>query len=160
MQRDLGSLGVMSRYKPPGANYFLNNYQIVINMLPELRQTLSDPLLSSISRLAPEYAQTLEEVLIRHLGVLEERAESLQKKLRNPVTDFREGVQLILFVPFYLISWLGILSTNKLRALSRKPIPKILSGVVALVGFLSAVVGLVIGWSDFVKIISRLLGIQ
>src|SRR5262245_9069918 len=37
IQTDLGPLGVMA-YRPPGADYFFQNCQIVLNLVPELQK--------------------------------------------------------------------------------------------------------------------------
>lgn len=150
MQKDLGIHGIAVGYKPPGAYCLINNYPIIINMLPELHRTLRDQLLSSITdSIAYEYAQTIEEVLIRHMGVLNEQSELLRRQLKNPIIYFREGVQLVLFIPFYLINWLDILSTDKLHGLVNKPVTKFFSGVVSLIAILASLVGLVVDWSNF-----------
>ena len=159
MQKDLGIVGVAIGYKPPGASYLINNYQIIINMLPELHGRLNDPLSSITSGVASGFAQTLEEVLIRHMGVLYEKSEILRSHLKNPIIYFREGILVILLVPFYFISWLGILSTNKIHSLADKLIMKFLSGVLSLITILSSIVGLVVGWPGFLKIIKHYVAI-
>ena len=60
MQHDLGTGGVM-KFKPPHANYFINEYAVVLNMLPELHQSFRDEILRD--RIAASYATTLDEVL-------------------------------------------------------------------------------------------------
>jgi hypothetical protein len=46
MQEQLGPLGVQA-YKPPFANYYLTNYSIVLNLLPELHRAFEDETLAS-----------------------------------------------------------------------------------------------------------------
>jgi len=153
MQRELGSLGSMTKYKPPFANYFINDYAVILNMLPDLHKTIGDGLMSQIST---SYAQTLHEVLLRHLGILNDQRETLSAQLRNPIASFREGVQLFLMLPLYVLQWLGIIATSTLLFWSSSLIVKGFTGVASLVGFVSAIVGLIVGWSEFVDIIRRL----
>ena len=42
MQRELGPYGIMAKYKPPGANYAIWEYPIVVNALPVLRDALEN----------------------------------------------------------------------------------------------------------------------
>jgi hypothetical protein len=153
MQRELGSLGVMVKYKPPFANYFINDYPVILNMLPELHRTTGDDLMGNT---ALSYAQTLEEVLIRHLGIINEQRETIRKLLRNPLAAFREGVQLVLMLPLFLLHWLGVVASSTIRHWSSSVIIKFVAGTVSVVGFVSAIIGIVVGWSDFVMIVRRL----
>jgi hypothetical protein len=56
-------------------------------MLPDLRNALSDSY--ALGRLADQYAATIQEVIIRHIGSIEEIEEFNKKKLKNPVVWFR-----------------------------------------------------------------------
>lgn len=58
MQRQLGILGIMLNYKPPGANYMHRNYQVLMNMLPELHRTFNSDLLV-FSSLVSDYVQDI-----------------------------------------------------------------------------------------------------
>ncbi len=157
MQRQLGILGIMSNYKPPGANYMYRNYQVLLNMLPDLRRTLNSDLLV-ISSLVSDYVQILQEMLVRHLGVLDEEKKDIRSEILNPLKAFRSGIQFILLLPAYIVNWFGIATDSFLSRLSRNTLFKFLSGVVTIVGFVSAVVGLVVGWEDFITIIRSILG--
>lgn len=157
MQRQLGILGIMLNYKPPGANYMHRNYQVLMNMLPELHRTFNSDLLV-FSSLVSDYVQILQEMLVRHLGVLNEERNDIKSEMRNPFKAFRSGIQFILLSPAYIVNWFGLATDSFLWRLSRNTLFKLLSGFVAIVGFISAVVGLVVGWQDFVTIIRSILG--
>lgn len=156
MQNQLGLLGIMSSYSPPGANYVYNRYQVLLNMLPALQGTLNSELLST-SFVASGYIQTIQEMIVRHLGVLGEEKKDIQSEINNPLKAFREGIQLILLLPFNMVSWFGLTTKSFLWRLSRNLIVKIISGVVAIITFISAIIGIAVGWKDFVIIIKTFL---
>jgi hypothetical protein len=60
-------------------------------------------------------------------------------------------------VPAYLLSWLGIISESCVRKLISSVFFKAVSGLIALVGFVSAIVTIVIGWEEFAKKLASLL---
>jgi len=151
IQNQMGTFGIVG-YKPPGANYIHNNYQLIVNGLSELRQNYSERYI--MDRLANEMAATLQEALIRYIGHLEDKVEASKSNLFNPIIAFREGVRLILAIPFKLLGWFGIVSMSIIYSFTTSTIFKIFSGIAAIVALLGTVMSLVLGWSDFVKIIT------
>jgi len=154
MQIQMGSDGIYAAYKPPGAHYQIPNYPIILNMLPELRRSLDTQRLSNM--LASEYSSLLQEALIRHIGTIEDIIKDHASELRNPIIWFREGMRVITASPITLLSWLGLIGASTLRKITKNSIFKIIAAIFAIVGFLSAVVSLVIGWDQFVTILKRL----
>jgi len=157
MQRQLGILGIMSNYKPPGANYMYRSYQVLVNILPELHRTLNSDLLS-ISTLVSDYVQILQEMFIRYLGVLNDEKNEIRSEIRNPLKAFRSGIQFVLLVPVYIVNWFGLTSDGLLLRISRNVMFNLFSRIVSIIEFASAVVGLVVGWEEFITIIKSILG--
>jgi hypothetical protein len=60
----------------------------------------------------------------------------------------------IVAFPVSLLGWLGILSTTTARSIAESALFRMLGGVAALIGFASAVVGLITGWAQFVTMVS------
>lgn len=152
MQNALGPLGVYAMFRPPAANYQIPNYPIILNMLPELRKALSDQLLSHqllSHRLAPDYHSAIGECLLRYAGSLDQRKEVSHANLRNPLVWLREGVRWLLSLPFALLGWVGLLSTQRAAHLSRSGLVRILAAIVTLVGLISGTMGIVLGWTAF-----------
>lgn len=150
MQNLLGSAGIMAAYKPPYANFQYTNYPIILNMLPELRNALKDSY--ALGRLAEQYAATIQEVIIRHVGSIEEIEQHNKMRLRNPLVWFREGVQLIISSPLYVAYWLGIVKEPIVHRLTGNIIFKFLSSCVTLVGFVGSIITIVLGWDQFLLI--------
>jgi len=154
MQNHLGGLGVIHSYKPPYQNIMYSNYPIMLNMLPELRSSIEDDILRSV---AYQYANSLQETLVRHIGCIEDSLEFYEKEIKNPFKWLREGVREIVSVPVYLLSWLGIISESFVHKLISNVFFKMVSGVIALAGFASAIITIVIGWEEFAKKLANLL---
>lgn len=72
MQDFMGDMGIMS-YKPPFANYYINNYLVVVNGIDELRND------RNIGMGYNEHARLLHDSIVKYLGQLGYRREkSLQ----------------------------------------------------------------------------------
>ena len=140
MQHHLGRLGILRDYQPPYKNFIFNSYPIILNMLPDLRNSIGDEIMRSI---AYQYANTLQETLVRHIGCVEDNLEFHVNDLKNPVKWLREGVREIVAIPVYLLSWLGIVSESIANKVVTSIIFKMLSGILALLGFISALVTIV-----------------
>lgn len=154
MQSQLGVIGIYAQYRPPFANYIVSNYPIILNTLPALRDSFSRP-----SRLTYDYAMAIEECVIRYLGVVDEWAQTAQQRVKNPLVWFREGIQTVLGVPFYILSSFGIMSTVTLSRISNNKLFKVVGALVGLLAFISSIIGIVTGWDAFGSFIRRTLNL-
>ena len=50
MQKDMGHYGVYASFIPPASNYSVSNYQIIMNMIPELRRWIPGASASASAR--------------------------------------------------------------------------------------------------------------
>lgn len=153
IQNLMGSQGIMHGYKPPYQDVMYRHYPIILNMLPELRSALEDEILSR--NVAHQYANALQEAVLRFIGSVDDQIEETEKELRNPVKWFREGVREVVAFPTYLLGWLGLVKEGTAQKIVASSIFKAFSGLVALAGFLSALVTIVVGWEAFVKVIGN-----
>lgn len=156
MQEILGSYGVYASYRPPYAGFLFHDYPVIINMLPELRKTLECNILSR-GDLARQYAVSLQETILRYIGVLEDRNNELFRCIRNPAAGFREGVRIIMALPLSILEWLGALSDKTVSEIISSRVFKLLAGFISLVSFVSAVIGIVLGWNQFLSILTGLI---
>lgn len=145
MQNYIGLFGIM-QYRPAYQNYIINNYQLIINGLSELRQYYESPY---SYKLANQMAQTLQEALIRYIGTLEDSKEIYFAQLKNPIIWFREGIQIMIGLPFQVLVWFGIVSSVSMSKFTTNIIFKFLSGIIALLAFLGTVITIVLGWKEF-----------
>ena len=155
MQAQMGSEGIVT-FRPPHANYVVNNYPIVVNALSELRKCLTDDMLSR-GNLPHQYHALIDDALLRHQGTLTERLRLNGKSLRNPLQWAAFGTQWLLSLPLWFMASLGIISRSSATHLVASAVFRIVAGVAAAVGFISAIVGLVTGWEQFISIARKVL---
>jgi hypothetical protein len=153
MQRELGAYGIMAMYRPPFAGFAYRNYPVILNMLPEYRETSGDPILQRNQ--APQYASAIRDVLIRYSGALSEREADVRKELRNPLIWFREGVKAILATPVVLLETFGILTPERSATLIGSGLLRIGAGVIALIGLAAALVQIITGWDATIAFVRR-----
>ena len=155
MQNQMGSQGILGFYHPPYQNFAIPNYPLILNMLPDLRNALCDSYLSS--SLAGQYSSTLQEAIIRHIGSIED-AISIQKKyFKNPFVWLRQGIRILLSLPANLLNWLGIITVAAVNKYNSSIIYKILYSIITIIGLISAIMTIVLGWNDFLSIIKALI---
>jgi hypothetical protein len=153
MQQDLGNMGVFAKYKPPHANYMLNDYPVLVNMLPELHRAASDEILSG--RIASGYATTIQEVMDRYDGELERGLKRVEEPLGNPLMWFREGIDVLLSAPRSILTAFGVLP--EASAAPRGRLSAVIGGIVTLVTFASGLVTIATGWDAFRAFIATLI---
>lgn len=152
MQSQLGVSGIYASYRPPYANFQYSNYPIVLNMLPDLRHALDDSILSD-SPVVHQYSMALQDTLIRHLGSLQDQDDRNNAALRNPVVWLREGVRMVVALPLTMLGWLGAVGESTVSQLLSGRVFKAISALVAVVGFISAIMGIALGWDQFVQMV-------
>lgn len=155
MQAQMGNEGVVT-YRPPHANYVVNNYPIIINSLSELRKYFTDdsPYRGNLPR---QYHALIDDALLRHQGTLTERLRLNAESLRNPLKWAARGTQWLLSLPLWFMASLGIISRSSATRFAASPAFRVVAGLATAVGFISAVVGLVTGWEQFISIARKIL---
>lgn len=154
MQAQMGAHGLVT-FKPPFANHMIHNYAVVLNVLPEVRKCLVDELLSR--NLLNEYASILDEALMRYQGSLLERHRMTVGSAKNPVIWLASGIRCVLAAPLWFLASAGVLPRSFVSRIASSSFYRVLSGLVATVGFVSAIVGLVTGWEQFAVILHKLV---
>lgn len=154
MQAQMGSQGLMT-FKPPFANHVIHNYPVVLNVLPEVRKCLADQLLSR--SLLSEYASLLDEALMRYQGSLLEHHRMAVASAKNPVVWLASGIGSVLALPIWFLVSAGVLPRSFASRIVGSGFYRVLSGLVATLGFVSAIVGLVTGWEQFAVILRKLV---
>lgn len=154
MQKQMGSQGLMT-FRPPFANHMIHNYPVVLNVLPEIRKCLTDQLLSQ--SLLNQYASLLDEALMRYQGSLIEHHREAVGLVKNPVVWLASGIRSVLAAPLWFLASAGVLPRWLTLRIVGSGVYRVLSGLIATVGFVSAIVGLVTGWEQFAVILHRVV---
>jgi hypothetical protein len=155
MQHELGGTGLVT-FRPPFANYVVNDYPVVLNGLAEIRKALSDDLLARGDQPA-QYHALVDDALMRHQGIVLEKSRQNSVALRNPLTWLAVGTQVLLSAPLWVLASLGVLPRRLVSRVRSSSIFRVFSGITAAIGFLSAVVGLVSGWEQFLQIARKVV---
>lgn len=153
MQDEMGGQGIVHNYRPPYQNFMFTDYPIILNMIPELRKALEDDILSR--NLGSQYAGALQEAMIRYIGTIEDAQEGQKSELKNPIIWLREGVRSITALPVNMLSWLGIISESTAYRINSSFLAKAASGVITVVGLVSSVFTIVLGWKPFVDLLKK-----
>jgi len=143
----LGAAGSIS-YKPAFANYIHNNYQILINTLPQFKTR---------NGVEHDDISFIEALLKRFTGVLSKTIKDQQNDLKNPIKWFSEGISFLLSLPFAFLKSIGVLSASKYGRTTDSSIFKATAGVISLVSFIDAAYAVITGNSFTVQIIQSLI---
>lgn len=137
-QRLLGSDGLIS-YKPAGAGYMYNNYQVLINTV----QSLRNPSLMS------EEFGWVNNLLIMKMATYNDIMDQIRRDMKNPLVLLREGVQFFITLPIMLLYWTGITNYTTSYKLSNNLFVKLISFLILLIGLISSIITIVLGWEQF-----------
>ncbi len=152
IQSELGGFGVVD-WKPHGANYIMHDYQLVVNGLGEIQHWLPQRALFSTVDPAKDYADAIRDALLRFVGVLEQREHRVLADIRNPLILFREGIRALITIPVWIAGSLGLITQDTVGRVRTGAVARVLGGIVATIGFVSAIIGAVTGWRAFLDII-------
>ncbi|PHC41310.1 hypothetical protein COF09_16485 [Bacillus toyonensis] len=155
-QKSLGNIGYVG-HRPAFENYIMNNYPVIVNIIPSLRSNrVTDPISSSLTqnKIDDEFLH-VNHLLQMGIGSYEEKEDKIKKEIRNPFILLKAGVQFIVTLPISLMYWTGLIKYSTLNRISNYFIIKLLNFLIILIGFFSAIVTLVTGWEPFMKIINQ-----
>ena len=160
MQIELGEDGIIAFLQDNLSRLQVRNYQILANFLPKLREYLMEvDEFSMVDFMKERYYKEMgycDNAFINHIGKLKSLKESTYKMLINPIYSFTYGVAKIIFIPLWLLTSFGVLSTNIVKKIKRNKVVNFLTGIIALIAFASSVISIVVGWERFIEIVQNL----
>jgi hypothetical protein len=154
MQWAMGEGGILAVYRPAYANYAINNFQIIINMLPEVRQCFEG---NFSYRFTQPHIAIVQDTLLRFIGVLKVKRNMAIRALLNPLQWLRLGIQATLSSPFVLLHWVGLVSSASTNRVTGHPIFRIVSGLVTITGFIASVLTLIVERDTILSLIKQVL---
>ena len=157
MQNLSGGFGVFSLYQPAYSDLVYRNFQIFANLIPEIRniyiRAKNDFASSIYVRELREVSLSVDDALLRLLGSKEEQHKKAFKDFKNPFMWLREGVRWVITLPITFFYWTGIIQYTWYSKLANNAFFKILSAIVAIIGFVSSIVTVVTGYDPFIAIL-------
>lgn len=157
MQYELCSDGVYAYVQDNLKGYTAKNYELLVNFLPETRNVIRNQGNIILLERWNQGVQDCDDMFIRHLGSLKFAEKEIKKNLINPFSDFAEGVKLIVSLPVLLLKWFGYISEERSKKIKNNIILKIINFIVTIVGFVSEIMAIVMGWNDFWQLIKKII---
>lgn len=154
MQEEMGSHGI-AYYTPPGSFQYISNYPVILNLLPEI-MGYRQQALGNCRSTYRDMVRLYWETLTRYIGVLEQQFEQSKGRLSNPFIWMQTGMQTIILVPVFILSWLGLVGRSAVGNAESLGFVKIISGLATLVQLVSALIAIVLGWDEFVRLVTDL----
>lgn len=140
-QRLLMDAGLID-YQPAFAGYYIKNYPVLINTLQSLRNPITT-----------EEFSWVNSILIMQISRYEELYENIKSNILNPVILLREGVQFLVTLPISLLYWTGLIKYSTQYKLSNNFFIKFISFLILLIGFISSIFTIILGWEQFKNLI-------
>ncbi len=157
IQTLMGSFGIASMYKPPGANYYFSNHQMIINGISSIRESYSHMDngfgLNLDRKILQETIRMIDDMLLTFIGAADNWVNEAQKELKNPLIWLREGVRFVVTSPVSLMYWSGLIRYRTYNTLSNNFLVKLLSFLIGVIGFVSSIVTIVTGYTPFRSLI-------
>lgn len=153
IQQELGMDGVLNEFVDPLKGIKGRNYQLFMNIIPEMRNVLSEYGNSIIDERVNQLMGLCEDSLRRHIGNLERAIEHERKGIFNPITCLGEGIRWIVGLPVDILQWAGLYSAGRSGKIKASFLFKVISNLIVVIGLISSVVTIVLGWDEFVAII-------
>jgi hypothetical protein len=160
-QSKMGYFGYASQWSPPFSNFMYRNYPLIINLIPQITQTATGSwfgLNSIVREQVHNYMTTVDDALLRYIGYLEKKWATARKNCFNPVIWLRDGVRLIIQLPFLVLMWFGILSGRWYHKIVESFVMKSIGFVVAMTELLSSITTIITGYDPSLSIIKKWLG--
>ncbi len=158
LQLYMGQYGIMAEVIPPYANYKITNYQIIVNGVNELPNEIRmNHLLNNKSY---QYTEMMINSIRRYSGTFSPTRQSLSNARKNPIKLFLRGTKRLISIPFMILNQFEIISNSLYDKIIVNKLFKFCSGIIALLGFLSAIITVVLGWDEFIILINNFFNIK
>ena len=149
----LGGWGTIG-YRPPFSSVMFNNWDVITNAIPLILQFNT----TGLSRQQVDtHAQLVDDTLLRGIGAVETELTAAAGDMKNPLKWASVGMTYILTLPVLLLTQFGILSKKTYDWISASLVIRSIAFLAWSLGFLSAVMSILMGWGDFLKMVKPLL---
>ena len=157
IQKELANDGVISEYVDRLRGIQGRNYQLFMNIMPEIRQMISfDNFI--VEERVRQLIGCCDDALKRHIGNLDRLIESASKGLFNPFTCFGEGIRWLVGLPLDILLWCGIINQSREQRIRTNYVYKVINNFIVLLGVVSSIVTIALGWEDLLKMINTIWG--
>ena len=156
VQSTLGHYGIAHSFSPAYSNQLYSNYPLILNGIPAIRREAVGRRITRRAEMIGEYVALIHEAIFRFIGSSEDELAKLQAQLKNPIIWLREGMSTILLLPLYVLFWLGITGNSLVNRVSGSAVFKVFAGFITLLGGVSTLMTIIVGWEQFVGALTSL----
>ena len=86
------------------------------------------------------------------------RSENEKKGLFNPITCLGEGIRWLVGLPVDILCWAGLYSAARSQKIKVSTIFKIISNIIVVIGLISSIVTIALGWDEFRIMLQNCIG--
>lgn len=158
IQEELGQDGVLDGYIDNLRGVKGTNYQLFMNIMPEIRSYMASMDNSIMRERLNQLMGLCEDALKRHLGNLERAIEQVGKGLFNPITCMGEGIRWCVGLPVDILQWAGLYNASRGSKIKGSWLFKLIGNIGVLVGLVSSVMSVIMGWDEFIEIVLNCFG--
>lgn len=141
IQTDMGVFGILD-YRAPFGMYVVKNYQIVVNTLPKFRN----------GEIKDFDIQSTDESILRYIGYNEAVLLDIEAEKKSPLKWLSTGVGQLISLPMAILKEFGVISVSSYNTWKSSRIKNILAGLISLLGIVSIVMTVVLGWEEFINL--------
>lgn len=157
IQEELGVAGVIAEFIDPLNGIRGQNYQLFMNIFPELRKMRGMLDNWVVADRCEQLIGLCDDALRRHGGNLDRAIDKINAQLWNPITCLGNGFRWIIWLPGNILEWAGIISTQKVYAVHQNRIVKFVENIVVIIGLIGSIFTIILGWNDMIDLIARFL---
>lgn len=158
IQQELGMDGVLNSFYDPLHGMKGRNYELFMNIMPEIRTAVSNRDNMIMMERIDQLMGLCEDALKRHIGNLERAIENEKKGLFNPITCLGEGIRWLVGLPVDILCWAGLYSVARSQKIKVSTIFKIISNIIVVIGLISSIVTIALGWDEFLIMLQNCIG--
>lgn len=156
IQEELGYDGVLADFVDPLKNIKGRNYQLFMNVLPEMRSMVNQLDSNIIRERVGQLLNLCDDALGRHIGNLDRAISKEKSRLLNPFSCFSSGIRWLVGLPFDILCWCGLLSPNRNAVVHGNGFFKVVGNIIILIGLLSSIMTIALGWDGFLALIQSM----
>ena len=148
IQEEVGYEGIVADFVDPLRSVKGHNYQLFVNIMPEIRSSESMSSNSIMMERVSQLVGLCEDALHRHVGNLDRKIESATKVLWNPFSCFGEGIRMMIGIPIDILYWCGLIGITNSQRARGSWIFKVLSWLFTIIGLISSLITILLGWDE------------
>ncbi len=157
IQRELGTDGIIAAFRDPLRGFQVSNYQLIVNVLPELRSMAREIPYNPL--MGERYANLVGyccDSFAKHDSNLEKAIESKRRLLWNPISCFGAGIRKIVVLPIDVLFWCGVISLKNTQVATGSKVFNVISKLITLIGLIGSIITIALGWDQFVQLIKHI----